>query len=104
MAATLRVASERGAYTLTDRATFEQFRSGLRLMSLSEGGPELLNTHAIFLRAGLTGTEREAGTALADWFAEGEGRQLVAGFLANGRAVFKVWPAGTPRDRPADLP
>lgn len=104
MAATLRVASEREAYTLADRATFEQFRSELRLTSWYEGGPELLNTYAIFMRAGLTGAERDVATALADWLAEGEGRQLVAGFLANERPVFKVWPAGNRRDRPADLP
>jgi tungstate transport system substrate-binding protein len=104
MSATLRVASEKRAYTLTDRATFEQVRSGLQLASCYEGGPELLNTYSIFLRAGLTGAEREAVSTLADWLADGEGRELIAGFLANGRAVFNVWPTGIPRDRPTDLP
>jgi tungstate transport system substrate-binding protein len=104
MAATLRVASEKGAYTLTDRATFEQFRSDLQLGSLYEGGPGLLNTYSIFLRASLTGAEREAALALADWFADGAGRQLAAGFRVNGQAVFRVWPAGIPRNQPADLP
>lgn len=104
MAATLRVASERGAYTLTDRATFEQIRSRLRLMSVYAGGPELLNTYAIFQRAGLTGADRAAATALVDWLAEGAGRLLIAHFLANGRSVFHVWPAGFPRDQPADRP
>jgi tungstate transport system substrate-binding protein len=104
MSATLRVASEKRAYTLTDRGTFEQVRSGLPLTSMFEGGPALLNTYSVFLRAGLTGAEREAGTMLADWFADGEGRQLVAGFLVNGRAVFRIWPTGTPRDQPTDLP
>jgi tungstate transport system substrate-binding protein len=104
MSATLRVASEKRAYTLTDRATFEQVRSGLQLASLYEGGPALLNTYAIFLRAGLTGAERDAATTLADWFADGEGRELVAGFLANGRAVFSVWPTGIPRNQPTDPP
>ena len=80
MAATLRVASERSAYTLTDRATFERVRSRLRLKSVSAGGPELLNTYAIFQRVGLTGADRAAATALTDWLAEGEGRQLIAGF------------------------
>jgi tungstate transport system substrate-binding protein len=104
MSATLRIASEKGAYTLTDRATFEQLRSGLRLVPLCEGGSALLNTYAIFLRPGLTGPDREVAAALADWFADGEGRVLVAGFRANGRAVFTVWPRGVPRDQPADLP
>jgi tungstate transport system substrate-binding protein len=104
MSATLRAASEKRAYTLTDRATFEQFRSELQLTSLFEGGPALLNTYSIFLRAGLTGAERQAGTILVDWFADGEGRQLVAGFLVNGRSVFKIWPTGIPRGQPTDLP
>lgn len=104
MAATLRVASERAAYTLTDEATFEQLRSRLQLTSVCADGPELLNTYAIFQRAGLTGADRTVVTALADWLAEGDGRQLVASFLTNGRPVFQVWPAGSPRDQPADRP
>ncbi len=104
MSGTLRVASEKQAYTLTDRATFEQFRSRLQLTSLYEGGSVLLNTYAIFLRAGLTGAERKASAVLADWFADGEGRASVTSFGANGRAVFRIWPAGIPRNRPTDLP
>ena len=104
MGGALRVTGEMGAYTLSDRATFEQFRSGLRLASLYEGGSELLNTYAIFVRAESAGPERAAATALTDWFADAEGRDLVAAFVANGRTVFNVWPAGTPRSRPADLP
>jgi tungstate transport system substrate-binding protein len=104
MGGTLRVAGEMGAYTLSDRATFEQFQSGLRLTSLYEGGSELLNTYAIFVRTDSTRAERVAATALADWFADGEGRDLVTSFVANGRTVFNVWPAGTPRSRPGDLP
>lgn len=104
MGGTLRVAGEMGAYTLSDRATFERFQSGLRLASLYEGGSELLNTYAIFVRTDSTRAERVAATALADWFADGEGRDLVASFVANGRTVFNVWPAGTPRSRPGDLP
>jgi tungstate transport system substrate-binding protein len=104
MGGTLRVAGERAAYTLTDRATFEQFRSGLRLASLYQGGPELLNTYAIFVRAASTGAEREAAMALTDWFADTQGRQLVASFVANGHAVFNVWPAGSSRSRSTDRP
>ncbi|MEP7308871.1 MAG: substrate-binding domain-containing protein [Acidobacteriota bacterium] len=104
MSATLRVASEKLAYTLTDRATFEEVRSGLRLALLYEGGPDLLNTYAFFLRAGLTRTEREAATALGEWLADGDGRRLIAGYLAHGQAVFTIWPPGTPRSRPTDLP
>ncbi len=104
MAATLRVASEHRAYTLTDGATFEQLRSRLALASACAGGPELVNTYAIFERAGLAGAERTLVTALADWLAEGGGRRLVAGFLINRRTVFRVWPADSPRDQPGYRP
>ncbi len=104
MGGTLRVASERNAYTLTDRATFEQLRRGLRLALLFEGGPAMLNTYAIFIRAAATGADRAAAATLSDWFAEGEGRPLIASFTANGRRVFSLWPERTPRTRPTDLP
>jgi tungstate transport system substrate-binding protein len=104
MSGTLRVASEKDAYTLSDRATFEQLRSSLRLTLLFEGGAPLLNTYAVFVRPGLTGTDRDAASALAGWLSDGAGRPLVAGFAINGRPVFQLWPSGTPRESPADLP
>jgi tungstate transport system substrate-binding protein len=104
MAATLRIASERMAYTLTDRATYEQFQSDLRLVPLHEGGPALLNTYAVFVRADLTGAGREQADALVDWLADGAGRDLIAGFRVDGRPVFTVWPPTMPRERPSDLP
>jgi tungstate transport system substrate-binding protein len=104
MGGTLRIASEKGAYTLSDRATFERFRLSLRLMSLYEGGPALLNTYAVFVRPGLTGSARADASALTEWLADGAGRQLIAGFVANRQTVFQVWPLGTPRGSPADLP
>jgi tungstate transport system substrate-binding protein len=104
MGGTLRVASERGAYTLTDRATFEQFKADLRLALVFEGGADLLNTYAVFVRSGSSGAERDAAEALADWLADGAGRQLIADFRIDGRTVFHAWPAGASRARPADRP
>jgi len=104
MGGTLRVANERSAYTLTDRATFEQFRSSLRLAPLCEGGTELLNTYAIFVRTGLQGDQRANAEALTQWFADGDGRQRVADFVAHGQHVFGIWPTGTPRNSPTDRP
>jgi tungstate transport system substrate-binding protein len=104
MGGTLRVASERAAYTLADRATFEQFRPSLRLASLYAGGTDLLNTYAIFLRVGLQGDELTRAEAVARWFADGDGRRRVAAFTAHGQHVFTVWPVSTSRNSPADLP
>ncbi len=47
MAATLRVASEKGGYTLTDRATYLANRDSLQLAVLSEGDPSLLNVYHV---------------------------------------------------------
>lgn len=47
MAATLRIASEKAAYALTDRGTFLALRQGLRLEVAVEGAPELLNIYHV---------------------------------------------------------
>lgn len=49
MAATLTLASEKGAYTLTDQATFLATRGQHNLVILIEGDPELLNVYHIIL-------------------------------------------------------
>jgi len=47
MGATLTVASEKGAYTLTDRGTFLAQRENLDLVILLEGDPPLLNPYHV---------------------------------------------------------
>jgi tungstate transport system substrate-binding protein len=47
MAATLRIASEKGAYTLTDRGTYLALKQGLQLEVVLEGAPELLNIYHV---------------------------------------------------------
>jgi len=47
MGATLTIASEKGAYTLTDRATYLAFRKRLRLAVLLEGDTPLLNIYHV---------------------------------------------------------
>jgi tungstate transport system substrate-binding protein len=47
MGATLTVASEKDAYTLTDRATFLAYRDNLQLEALVESDPTLLNVYHV---------------------------------------------------------
>lgn len=47
MGATLKIASEKGAYTLTDRATYLANRDNLRLDILVQGDPSLLNVYHV---------------------------------------------------------
>lgn len=49
MAQTLRMASEKGAYTLTDRGTFLSQRNRLDLVILSVGDPMLRNQYAVIV-------------------------------------------------------
>lgn len=49
MGATLQIASERGAYTLTDRATFLALRRSLKLEILLQRDPTLLNVYRAYL-------------------------------------------------------
>ena len=49
MAQTLRMASEKRAYTLTDRGTFLSQREGLDLVILSQGDPLLRNQYAVIV-------------------------------------------------------
>jgi len=105
MSATLRVAGELGAYTLTDRATFNAVGETFGLVALSEGDPALLNTYAVLVDPdGPTRAAREPARRFADWLAEGAGRARVAAFRIKDRPVFFVWPEDKPRDTPEALP
>jgi tungstate transport system substrate-binding protein len=104
MAPTLRIASERHGYVLTDRATFTQLGPTLRLEILSEGDPALLNTYAVTYRQGLTGARLDQARRFFDWLADGRGRELIDGFAIRGQRVYTVWPLDRPRSHPEDLP
>jgi len=100
MGATLNIASETGAYTLTDRGTFEQFAGKRRLKALSSGDPRLLNTYAV-----IADPENPGGTAFARWIAEGPGRATVIALLKSGRLKgFTPWPVGARGSTPHDGP
>jgi tungstate transport system substrate-binding protein len=87
MAETLRVASEKGGYTLTDRATYLAQRDTLALEVLSEGDPDLLNVYHVIemtTRAGER-VQTDGAAAFADWLVSAPAQQLIGQF---GRAEF----------------
>jgi tungstate transport system substrate-binding protein len=103
MGSTLRVASEAGAYTLTDRATHAQHAGALRLVILFEGGPELINTYAVVVDTA-SPRARDAA-AFAEWLASGHGRDVIGAYRVAGTApAFNPWPLDRPAKRPEDLP
>jgi tungstate transport system substrate-binding protein len=82
MGAVLRMASEKRAYTLTDRGTFLAQRSGLELVALCEGGALLKNPYSVIVvrpQGHSTGREQPAHQ-FADFLTSPEGRRAIADF------------------------
>lgn len=87
MAATLQMADQKRAYTLTDRATYLAWRDKVQLAPLVEGDPVLYNVYHVMEvnprnapRVNVTG-----GRALADFFVSPEAQAIIREF---GKARF----------------
>lgn len=87
MGATLTIASSRGFYTLSDRATYLSMRQNLELEVLFEGDPALVNTyHVILVNPALQPQiNRDGARAFADFLTSPEAQNLIAGL---GKAEF----------------
>ncbi len=101
MAATLRVASEKGGYTLTDRATYLANRDSLQLAVLSEGDPNLLNVYHVIELTQRNGqrVQPEAAAAFANWIVSPPAQQMIGQFgqAEFGQPLF-IPDAGKPED------
>lgn len=102
MGTTLRIASETGSYTLTDRATLAQHAGTLSLIVVFEGGAELLNTYAVIVDA--SGSHANEAERFSSWLADGGGRHVISEYRIRGVPVFTVWPPAAPRGGPDDKP
>lgn len=99
MGATLRIASEKEAYALTDRGTYLALRRGLELAVLFEGAPELLNIYHVmvpnpelFPRINPSG-----GQAFADFMVSPSTQHFIGRFGVErfGQPLFR--PAAAPQ-------
>lgn len=92
MAATLKIAGEKAAYTLTDRATYLATRQGLGLEILVEGDPVLLNVyHVITVNPEKWPKVNNAGaTAFAQFLIDGETQKVIGEFGVDkyGQPLF----------------
>ena len=92
MAATLRIASEKRGYTLTDRGTFLATRASLELEVVTEGAPELLNIyHVLEVNADIFPNANGAGgRALADFLIRKEIQAYIGtfGVAKYGQPLF----------------
>ena len=92
MGATLRIASEKGTYTLTDRATYLFNRDTLDLDILAEGDPVLLNVYHVMLvnPDKWDRVNNEGGRAFADYLISPEVQALIAEYGVDkfGQPLF----------------
>jgi len=82
MGPTLQIASEKGGYTLTDRATYLATKDKLNLDILVEGEAGLLNVyHVISVNpAKCPGVNTAGATAFADYLVSADGQALIGEF------------------------
>lgn len=104
MAPTLRVASERQAYVLTDEATMARLAGAVNLRVLHRGSADLPNTYAVVILTTAPPASATHADAFARWIAEGAGRAHIDAFRIGGRQVFFTWPAGADAASPESAP
>jgi tungstate transport system substrate-binding protein len=90
MAATLSMAAEKSAYTLTDRATWLATKDPADLVELVSGDAKLRNNYGVLVvsAAKHPGVKAELGEKLAAWLTGDAGRAAVAAFRVRGKQVF----------------
>ena len=92
MGATLGIADERGAYTITDRATYLAFQKRLALVVLLEGDKPLLNIYSVMEVNPANGPRinTSGGKAFADFMVGPDAQSAIEKFGVEkfGRALF----------------
>jgi tungstate transport system substrate-binding protein len=92
MGATLRVASETSAYTLTDRATYLAQQAGLALDVLNEGDKALLNIYHVIEMTQRAGSRvrPDGAKAFADWIVAPRAQEMIGrfGLARDGQPLF----------------
>jgi tungstate transport system substrate-binding protein len=92
MGATLRIASEKGAYTLTDRSTYLHLQKTLTSTILFAGDPVLRNVYSVMRvnPAKHSGVNSEGGKAFHTWLLGDEARELIRQYGAKefGQPLF----------------
>jgi tungstate transport system substrate-binding protein len=85
MGETLSRASDEGAFTLSDRATFLAKQKGLKLAIVFQGDPALRNTYAVIEPKAGAAVNAEGARAFADFLLSPEGRGIVGAFGVKER-------------------
>jgi tungstate transport system substrate-binding protein len=90
MPSLLRSASEMRAYTLSDRATFEQLSGELQLRLLYAGDPFLRNVYAVIVPRPSGRPEEANAERFVEWLLRGRGHSLLEAYTIKGRRAFHM--------------
>ena len=90
MPALLHTASEMRAYTLSDRATFEQLSGELRLRLLYAGDPYLRNVYGVILPRVSSRHEAADAERFVDGLLHGRGYSLLERYEIKGKRAFHL--------------
>lgn len=90
MGDTLRIASEKKAYTFTDRGTYLSVKDKLDLKILVEGDPILFNQYGIMATnpEKHPGVNYEGAMALISFMVSEKGQQMIGNFTRYGEQLF----------------
>lgn len=90
MIATLKIADEKGAYCLTDRASFTSLKQPSRLAICCEGDPRLLNQYSIIAVSPAKHPDARyiSAMSLIAWLTSPEGQLRIGDFKKNGKTLF----------------
>ena len=104
--ATLSVASEKGGYALTDRATFLAYQANVELAILFEGDTSLLNVyHVITINPEkFPKMNLEGARAFADFITSHAGQQIIAKFGVEKYGQPLFFPDADKTDAELGLP
>jgi len=92
MGATLQIASQRGAYTISDRGTYLAQSSNLQLEVLVEGDPALLNVYHVMQvnPERFDGVNGDGGKAFVEFMVSADTQKIIGDFGVDkfGRPLF----------------
>ncbi|MEC8366879.1 MAG: substrate-binding domain-containing protein, partial [Pseudomonadota bacterium] len=90
MGATLNIAIGKGAYTLTDRASWEMFGNKMDFEVLVEGDKALFNQYGVMVVSAekCPDTNVAGGQAFLDWLISDDGQGRIAAFRPMGKQLF----------------
>ena len=90
MGATLNTAAAGNGYTLTDRATWINFKNKQDLAIAVEGDKRLFNQYGVMLvnPAKCPSVKKDLGQAFIDYLVSPQGQQDIAGYKIDGQSLF----------------